>query len=151
MNEQLNNALALLIRKAVETADAASGFLVAEVPDVVKQLITFKISVNAISSISCMLLLVILCVLCKKLYDSYVFVSEKKEVFDGGFFISRTRGYNSDNYKTAFNGLGVLYFIFLFVSIMNFAVLFVISTYKLLYITLAPKVWLLEYASNLIK
>ena len=48
MNEQLQNALAEIITSALENAEAAKGFVLAELPDVVQQVLAWHFAVSLI-------------------------------------------------------------------------------------------------------
>ena len=51
MNEQLQDALANLLSKTISGIDAGVAFMQAELPDVIMQLLTWKLSISAIAAL----------------------------------------------------------------------------------------------------
>lgn len=122
MNEELQKALGELLSKANEGIDAASGFLVAELPDVIQQLLVWYTIENFIwfaMNIVLMFAAYKGMVKCKKLKDENSY----------------------DMWEIPMVLLGVLCVITPFISIT-----YLVESLK---IFIAPKLWLLEYAAKL--
>lgn len=123
MNEQLQQALTDLINKSMSGVDAATGFLAAEVPDVVQQLLMWHAVYNAAMFIFALIML-------------FSGVSTAISAFASG----KLSGYewNKQDAKIIFGVISVIVFLY---------------TVNLtwLKIWIAPKVWLLEYAASLAK
>ena len=126
MNEQLQLALADILNKTVTVAENASSFVIAELPDVITQLLTWY-AVKSLITLSLMLILAIAwLVLDFKAFKFCIKVSIDAVV--GGWLL-----------------LGSLIRVPL--------ILFISSNTNLdfLQIWLAPKIWLIEYSANLVK
>ena len=132
MNEQLQNALSGLLTKTMEGVETASTFLVAELPDVVYQLLLWygvRSIVETVLAISCVLFYI---KLEKKLYP---FI---KDACD-------------DSYDPNF----VFGFGYLCIGSIPRVILLIVAYKHMsldwLQIWIAPKIWLLEYSATLIK
>ena len=132
MNEQLQNALSGLLTKTMEGVETASTFLVAELPDVVYQLLLWygvRSIVETVLAISCVLFYI---KLEKKLYP---FIKGKCD-----------KSYDSDF---------AFYFGYLGMGSIPRAILLAVAYKHMsldwLQIWIAPKIWLLEYSATLIK
>ncbi len=133
MNEQLQNALADLLTKTNEGIAAGADFLVAELPDVIQQLLTWYGTYNFLMFAFSFLALAIYCYIViksilKKDDESSVYGRIHK-MADGAQFIP----------------IGLIGIIPL--------PIFVIESMNLqwLKIWIAPKIWLIEYAATLAK
>ena len=132
MNEQLQNALSGLLTKTMEGVETASTFLVAELPDVVYQLLLWygvRSIVETVLAISCVLFYI---KLEKKLYP---FIKGKCD-----------KSYDSDF---------AFYFGYLGMGSIPRAILLAVAYKHMsldwLQIWIAPKIWLLEDSATLIK
>lgn len=123
MNKVLEEAIVTTITKATETAGKAVDFLSAEIPDVIKQLIQWKIAENGFLVV---LALSFLILWFTKL-ASYLF---KKAEEDEPFVFFVIGGW-------VLAGLSL--------------VLVVCGSLELIQLVVAPKVWLIEYAAHLVK
>lgn len=121
MNEQLQQAITKMIEKALSGLDAGAEFLAGEIPDVVMQLMMWHGVRSAIECIAGILVVVI------------------------GFLI--VRRYHSAVYETVEDGREA--FMIFTHSWPAFGLFFV--NIEWLKIVIAPKVWLIEYAANLVK
>lgn len=129
MNTNLDTAIATLINKSLEGVDASITFLQAEIPDYVYQLLLWYGVKSAIVA-SVFLVVVIGCV----------------------FSIVKLIKY-SDNIDTPAGSAEGAYVLICLLGFVCFVSTFPFFTYALeaLQIYIAPKVWLLEYASDLVK
>ena len=128
MNEELQKALGQLLSKANNGIDAANGFLVAELPDVIQQLLMWHGTYNLIVFLMCIIAPVIA-------YKSSVSIANKTFCADG---------------EEAFDYPHII----IPITIMNIVIVAVCMArinVEWLQIYIAPKVWLLEYAANLTK
>lgn len=127
MNEQLQNALAEILGKTLNGIDAASAFFFSELPDVIQQLLTWY----AVKGFITMLI---------GLFVWYIpFVSYKK---------LNARYKNKCGYKNFGDDVGIPV---LFISLLVLLISLELLNFYWLQILLAPKVWLIEYSSNLVK
>lgn len=121
--DPLNEALAQLIKKAVEGADKAGEFLVAEVPDVLGQLLTYYtvwyILVVVGAALGAGLLIKLMAYALKKHPDNDVVLIP----------------------TITLGGMGAA-----ILAITSFA-----NIPNMLKVWIAPKVWLLEYGASLVK
>ena len=125
MNEQLQEALAKLLSNANNSIDTAGEFLASELPDVIQQLLMWYGVYNAVI---CMIGVILLPMM---VYVDFRVGNKIKEF-----------GINSDAFVIGYCTAG---------TIVRLLYLFPISMLNLtwLQIWLAPKVWVLEYASKL--
>jgi len=123
--ENLNEALALLINTALEGVDASVGFLQAELPDIVQQLLTWHFVESLIYFTVGTVLLSILLVI-DIMVGRWVVKEEDDEVL----------------------------FMYLIPGCIGRLILYIVPLAFLnitwLQIWVAPKVWLLEYAAKLL-
>jgi len=127
MEKQLEQALAVLITKSLDSVDAAGQFLKAEIPDVISQLLVWYGWYNFILFIFGIALLVGI------VWGNYI---QYKLVKKHWITIRQADG----EVGLVFNMFQILWFIPLTVLI----------DVKWLQIWIAPKIWLIEYASKLI-
>ena len=125
--EELNTALATLIEQATTGIDASVGFLQAELPDVVTQLLMWH---GVKSGLYCLLALLILaawgCV------EVVVIKMGKKEKWD------------SEDWIFVYGMFGTI------PRLLPFLIVMIFFNTTWLQIWIAPKVWLLEYAAKLV-
>lgn len=128
MNEQLQNALAEILGKTLNGIDAASSFVVAELPDVIQQLLVWYAVKSFIFTIVGVLMWSLPFISYRKLNEWH----KKDKVFDKDLFID----------------VG-------FPVALIFSAVFCMSWFLFdldwLQIILTPKIWLIEYASELVK
>lgn len=130
MNEELQGALTELINKSMNGVDAATGFLAAEIPDVVAQLLMWHGVYNLLSMIfGIFTTVVLLTAWFKKIMP---ILAEKEENATG------------DGNATYLLGS-------LAVCAVSFVIAYESINMTWLQIWIAPKVWLLEYAASLAK
>ena len=158
--EELNTALAQLIEQASAGIDASVGFLEAELPDVVYQLILWYGIKNAILCIASILLLLVPFLVVRRLRAGFKKYSpdKKKSDYEDGEAISEWTYADITTYSNSPNSVyirekdvatvyqvvgGALSLASLFLSAAFFNLTW-------LQIWIAPKVWLLEYAAQLV-
>ena len=122
MDNNLQTALAELITKANQGVDTATGFLVSEVPEVIHQLLLWKAVMSAISFTITMIGIGVIAY-----YWKHVF-----------------RYFADEEMAPA-----ILMTVCMVVAVSLIAS--ITLSFDWLQIWLAPKVWLLEYASQLVK
>ena len=127
MNDQLEQALLDLINKSLSGIDTATNFLSAEIPEVIGQLLIWHGLYNFI--LFCMSILLIVGIITGNLYQIRWY--KKRKASDKNF----------DDDVLLFNLLQ-LFFVFPLIVWCNL-------TWLQIWIT--PKVWLLEYATNMVK
>ena len=135
LNNNMQDALAVLINKAVGGIDAASGFLQEQIPDVIHQLLVWKMCEALLSTGIFLGLSVLFSIILRLIYKKHL-----KEQ-------SKSCCEREDGWDVLLMGSGIFFFLF---EIVTCIVVFSnIST--ALQIWLAPKVWLIEYAARLVK
>ena len=128
MNEQLQQALAALLNKTVSGIEAGASFLQAELPDVIQQLLTWKLAQASVMAAACVLGIIISFLLLRlvaKHTDNDQILSIEgggiptaiMAISLGGFSVARLSSWGSDAIQ----------------------------------IWLAPKIYLIEYAASLAK
>ena len=127
--ESLNEALATLINQATTGIDASMGFLQAEIPDVIVQLLMWHGVKSALMASVAALLFPAVILLAR-------FVA---------YPICLTEYANKDKAKGEAMAIG---FVGSIIALIPF---FVLWNLTWLQIWIAPKVWLLEYAASLVK
>ena len=123
MNEELQKALGELLSKANNGIDAASGFLVAELPEVIQQLLMW----NMFHSVTWGVLLL------------------------GGFLFSVWATIKLTKWVLSEVGEALPVLIFPIAGCVVLALKSIDYLFIALQIYIAPKVWLLEYAASLAK
>lgn len=131
MNEQLQKALAEIIRQTMNGLDAAVSFLSSELPDVIHQLLIWYAVKNGVYFLVGLVVLIVWLVVLVKSFKYAM-----KAVGNGGYA------------EDAF----VAWFLLSLVG----SIPFIASCDYLLNLTwlqiiLAPKIWLIEYAAKLVK
>ena len=151
MNEELQKALGELLNKANNCIDAASGFLAAELPEVIYQLLMWHGVYNFILFIVSLLLIVTIPFQIKKITatvpdkiqegdpDNFYWFNENLNYPSLGFLAKRT-----DISVASRVALGFAVFIEAIICLSSLNL-------EWLQIYIAPKVWLLEYAASLTK
>lgn len=141
MNEQLAAAVTNLINKAVSTAEAASEFVLAELPDVVQQLLIWK----AVESGLSMLLFVFINAVLVYVWAKYSGVGEKYETAQGRTLHEPTLTHDEyGDWSPHVIITGVC-------TLATHAVSWVAFDLDWLQILVAPKIYLIEYAAQLVK
>lgn len=137
MNEELQNALVILLNKAVTGVDSGVAFMEAQLPEVVEQVLTWHLVYSAI------LVPIGLMIICAFIYLVYkALTADKRNTFwfefrpEFGDYIKTDRGVQLLTGGFLFNCVGVV---------------FVWKIFTVLQILIAPKLWLAEYAASLVK
>ena len=143
MNETLQNALAEIITAALENAGAAKEFVLAEMPDVVQQLLIWKMTISLIwfvFGLACLALIPLLLKHC-------LWLITERTTKDADWARSKNFTYFNEP-SAAFVGNSIL-------SVIGLALALLIGqltiNFEWLQIWLAPKVYLIEYAADLVK
>ncbi|MFP2504623.1 hypothetical protein [Buttiauxella gaviniae] len=123
MNEQTDKIVASLIQKAMDGVDQAVDFSKAQLPDVIEQLMHWKLASYSFRIFTCALLMIAMCFAFRKSYQWHEGVEKEST----GFF-------------------GML---FSFAIFMMCLVVLLGNVGNLIQLWLAPKVWLIEYAAQL--
>ena len=134
MNNQLQQAMVEIINKTVNSMDSSVNFMEAQLPDVIKQVLMFHIIngvVFGLIGIICIVLPIVIIIKAAK---------KKKE----GFWYKKYFG------KLVLTRQGVATFATLS-CIAVYGICTVGSLMTALQIWVAPKLWLMEYAANLVK
>lgn len=121
--EKLNEALAVLINTALTGLDTSTEFLQAQIPEIVVQLLLWNGTKAGLLSVFGLVFLIVGVVL----------------------FVKGVN--NANKHSTTIHdlkwALGMLFSLVGFLMFLNF--------FTLIQIWIAPKVWLIEYAANLVK
>ena len=131
MNEQLQQAVADLINKSVATAEKAGDFIISELPDVVEQLLLYEFWYSLIMFLFGL---------------AFVFASAYGITSGSKTIISVEEGDKPSHF--------VPFAVFKLVISVIMALLGIASVlleHTWFKIWIAPKVWLIEYAANLVK
>ena len=137
MDKQLEGALTGIINKAVSGVDASIAFLSAELPDVVTQLITFNVAAQYVYITLWLVVLVMYAVFIHK-----ITTAEKPEPHEENWVYDRYGSVQEYIYMVT---------LFATAAPLFASVRIIIEGIELLKLTLAPKIWLIEYAANLAK
>ena len=125
--EELNKALATLITQATQGVEAGVGFLQAELPEVVEQLLMWHFTISLLWFIAaCVIAIVLITIDVIIGYRLYKEGEVTDALFDYIFFGSVVR-------------------------VIAALLLISLGSLEWLQIYIAPKVWLLEYSATLIK
>lgn len=133
MNDQLQKALAAILERAIQGMDTSIAFLTAQLPDVIHQLLLYKLVLSAITFGVCVGALIFLLVLFFRTWRPFIVAfhdtssASESSAFGYGFLLVI---------------LGLLIF---------FAGVVTANNLTWLKIWLAPKLFLIEYAASLIK
>jgi hypothetical protein len=138
MNTDLDIAIATLINKSLEGVDASVAFLQAEIPDYVYQLLLWYGVKNAITGIIALLITIV--------WIKYLLIKPINIIREGKREVKRTMFTYSDGDVKE----GAAFLIFNLFAFVPFTI-GVTDLLLALKIYIAPKVWLLEYASALVK
>lgn len=138
MNEELQQAVAALINKAVGGVEATTEFLSGELPDYIYQLLMWYGISSLVQAVFGVVLLFYTVHYTKKLGKCiYKGLQEKKEwAWDGK--------HTTFGYVVSWFGLAITAFIAFLVAISNINI-------EWLQIWIAPKVWLVDYAAEMVK
>jgi len=128
MNEQLQSALADILGKTLNGIDAASSFVVAELPDVIQQLLFWYAVKSFIFTVAGVLMWSLPFISYRKLNEWH----KKDKVLDKDLFIDV--------------GFPVA---LIFVAV--FCMSWFLFDLDWLQILIAPKIWIIEYVSELVK
>lgn len=129
-----DEALAQVLTKALEAAEKTGQFVVEQAPDVVQQLVLYYTVLHWASVALSLFILVGGMTLSVRSFKSAFARAEKDEYKDADHF--------GEFWLGLFAGIS---------SAVTFFALFIGNISDALKITLAPKVWLIEYAANLIR
>lgn len=141
MNEELQKALVELLSKANNGIDEAGGFLAAELPEVIKQLLIW----NGIYNFILFIIAVAIVALIKPVISECILKNNKaKEDYKNEVPWTRYNGCDS----TTSHAYDLIKFIYI-IPFVQFTIGISIINMKWLQIWIAPKVWLLEYAAKL--
>jgi predicted nuclease of restriction endonuclease-like RecB superfamily len=143
MNEELQNQLSTILQGVINTADSASAFFIEELPEVIQQLLMWKFAVSLITTL---IFPVFASTLALYVYKrGYKNFTEWIRLMNLPYSQMET----GDNSKIVVKGVetiggGAISLIALLVSSHHLNLTW-------LQIWLAPKIYLMEYASTLIK
>lgn len=132
MEEQLQQALASILNKTVAGVEAGAAFLSAEVPDVIQQLLYWKLAQSTV-------VMLIAAVFLFFFYRKGITVAKAEP---GSFWQESYGGPTGP--AVFFWGIGL---IITFFSIIGF----IGSALRVVQIVVAPKIYLIEYAASLVK
>jgi len=167
MNENLQQALERLITKSLDGIDSATGFLEAEIPEYVEQLMNWYMVKGAFLSFVCLFVLIgslymIYNVIFKERTEDKERLDELSSQRESGETWTKFRGFGmvtsieydrevrkaknggySDEAQAILGGV--------FSSSAVISAICILPSMSWVQIWIAPKVWLVEYAANLVK
>lgn len=137
MNETLQNSLIEIIKESTSSIKSGISFLQSEIPDVINQLLVWKFYQNLTISILSLIFVILLSILLYKIFSnrSQRYFWEKNKWID----------------YMEITGLGFTISMLSVSGIIGLVVTFLLSTFNVLQIYIAPKIFLIEYASQLVK
>ncbi|MGO2457051.1 hypothetical protein [Vibrio casei] len=141
MNEQLQKALSDLLGKTINGIDTTVNFMQAQLPDVIQQLLVWYVVKGLFVALFGLFLMIPLILLLVKL--SKVDIAGATEDSFWG-----------EPYGQSGNTIGIGCFASLLASSVAFvlgALFFMLNILEPVQIWIAPKIWLIEYASSLAK
>jgi len=142
MNEQLQQALVKVITQATDSIEAGVSFLTGQIPDVISQLLQWKL-LSASLTVALSLAVIVITFLFVKV------MMKKPEPGEENFFW--------DYYGAPGSGRHDMTFPSFLISIIGPCVILIATAvlisnlYGILQIVVAPKIYLIEYASHLMK
>lgn len=137
MNEQLQQSLVKIITQATESIDASVSFLNGQLPDVIGQLLQWKLLSASLTVMLSLGVVIASCLVIKRL-------TRKPDQHKGNFFW----WWNGSRHEVEFSFV-ISVCLVLVASVMA-VINFIISLYEMLQIMIAPKIYLIEYASSLV-
>jgi Na+-transporting NADH:ubiquinone oxidoreductase subunit NqrD len=141
MNEQLQNAVATILDRAVTGIDSSVDFMQAELPEVIEQLLMWY-AVKGVILVFIGLFLII------------PFILVMKKIASKDIHSATCDSFWVTYYSHIGNGLGggaMLLVIFSGVSSLIGSLLVLFNIMVPIQIWIAPKIWLMEYASSIVK
>jgi len=126
--KETDQQLAEILKKGLEAAEKTGNFVVEQAPDLIQQLIVWK---------TCEYIFLIL-ISIAFMFSLYKWHKSAMKRYDD---------FNDFCNKSEF----FIYCIYAIVVILIFGIALFTSFFNLIQILLAPKIWLIEYATNLIK
>lgn len=145
MNEQLQQALAEIIKRATTGIDSATAFLATEMPDVVYQLLLWYGVKSALLCVSGITILVLFVWFLNK----YCGKGKVKSYYSNGSIKELEQTFTHNEYGSLHGGIFVV--VFLGSVVVSITGLFIFSNMDWLQILIAPKIWLIEYTTMLVK
>lgn len=140
MNEQLQNALATILGKTIEGIDSSVAFMQSELPDVIEQLLLWY----AVKGVT----LFIFGVLLSAMYLVALFKAYNSRPIDGSENLFWERWEHKNNNE--FNFGWTLTFGFCGAFVFPASAIMCSGIMDSIQIWIAPKIWLIEYASKLV-
>lgn len=137
MNEQLQQSLVKIITQATESIDASVSFLSGQLPDVIGQLLQWRLLSASLTLVLSLTVMVIVILIVKK-------VMNKPEPNKSNCFW----WWHSSRHEVEL--LAVVVVCLSLVASAIAVINFIISLYEMLQIMIAPKIYLIEYASSLV-
>jgi hypothetical protein len=141
MNEQLQNAVATILERAITGIDSSVDFMQAELPEVIEQLLMWYAVKGVILIFIGLLLIIPFIIVMKKI--------ESKDIHSAtcdSFWVT--------HYRHCENSLGagamVLSILTGVVSLFGF-IMVLVNIMEPIQIWIAPKIWLMEYAASIVK
>ena len=139
INDNLQNAVAQVLLAAIQTAKQTGDWMKGQLPDVVHQLMTWRLVSDIVSIVLALVFITFFALSAKKFTKLYA--QEKAKSKDRWFDATDMPG-------------GIAWIVWLIIGgvvTIAFFVIAVANIYDALEIWFAPKVWLLEYAAHLLK
>jgi hypothetical protein len=151
MNEQLQQSLAVILSKATDGVEAGISFLQAEIPDVVQQLLLWKMVSNIFVFVSLAFLAAYTVIKFKPFALKLMEYSRGSSMYYENFGEIEREGKRIMSENGGSVPFAVAWFFVAFVSCLFFMFSGVESAGTALQIWLAPKIYLIEYAASLAK
>lgn len=143
MNEELQKALTDILNSGMDAAAQAKDFVLSELPDVVKQLLAWKLAENLFySAIGVIVIVTIVLVMAK-----IIRIRPKSWEETSNFAWICYKGLREIDISAP----GLMFFVFGGIGLLFSTIATLSSLSEALQIWLAPKVYLIEYTANLAK
>lgn len=142
MNEQLQQALAAILNKTMTGVDAGISFLSAEIPDVIHQLLMWKMIESMLFFV---IGIIVICLTVIFIRSQYRRVVEKTDSYGSSCYVPTMI---FDNRGDVSPGC-IIFAIIAMAGMLTGGIL--ISGLSWLQILIAPKIYLIEYAASLAK
>lgn len=144
MNENLNQALTKLIEASLAAMDSAATFLQAEIPEVIHQLLLWHLTYHLIMFVTGLAIIASLIYVWGKYSGRGRVLEEGSNYRDSKYSFTLTHDERGDI------GAHMIGSVFI-TSVISGVVIDTFFNLEWLQILIAPKVWLIEYAAQLVK
>ena len=144
--EPIANTLNTALLEVINSVLSAKEFLVDEIPEVVGQLLAWKVAENGISIASFMLSCWCCLLVSRKFIKGFKDLQSSKLPSDDPNFVP-----TNDPKEIMMTGTGIISAVWGLINIITFFDVFIPSSKNIIMIWVAPKVYLIEYVAEMVK